>query len=177
MPILILPLSHADPDDVETLLDAAFGRDRHRRTAYRLRAGVAAIAGLSFGAFDRDRLVGTLQCWPVALAGADGPAEPLILLGPVAVVPERQQHGIGRMLMRAALAAADASGADPLMLIGDPEYYERLFGFHAAPTQGWTLPGPFERRRLLVRLSEGRSLAAAGHVGPRREVQIAGVVR
>lgn len=167
MPILIQPLAHADPAAVEALLDAAFGRDRHRRTAYRLREGVVAIPALSLGAFDRDVLVGTVQCWPIALFGADGSAEPLVLLGPVAVMPDRQQHGIGRMLMRAALGAADAAREPPLLLIGDPEYYERLFGFHAGPTQGWTVPGPVERHRLLVRLTNERTLPPAGIVGPR----------
>jgi predicted N-acetyltransferase YhbS len=73
--------------------------------------------------------------------------------------------------MRAALAAADASAADPLVLIGDPEYYERLFGFHAAPTQGWILPGPVERRRLLVRLTDGRTVPAEGTLGPRAQAK------
>jgi predicted N-acetyltransferase YhbS len=167
VPVLILPIARADPAEVETLLDGAFGVDRHRRTAYRLRDGTRAIPHLSFAAFDRGALVGTIQCWPVDLIAPDGSAEPLVLLGPVAVRPERQQHGIGRMLMRASLAAADASGEDAMMLIGDPEYYERLFGFHAAPTQGWQLPGPVERHRLLVRLRGDRSVAATGRIAPR----------
>jgi predicted N-acetyltransferase YhbS len=167
VPILIHPIARADPGEVEMLLDAAFGRDRHRRTAYRLREGVSAIPELSFAAFDRGALVGVVQCWPVELARDDGTAVPLILLGPVAVWPDRQQHGIGRTLMRAALATADATAADPLILIGDPEYYERLFGFHAGPTQGWELPGPFERHRLLARVPEGRALPRTGHVRPR----------
>jgi predicted N-acetyltransferase YhbS len=167
VPILIHPIARADPAEIEQLLDAAFGTDRHRRTAYRLREGVSAIPELSFAAFDRGALVGVLQCWPVELVQPDGEAVPLVLLGPVAVWPDRQQHGIGRTLMRAALATADATGADPLMLIGDPEYYERLFGFHAAPTQQWELPGPFERRRLLARVPDGRTLPRTGQVRAR----------
>jgi predicted N-acetyltransferase YhbS len=169
VPILIQPIARADPHEIERLLDGAFGADRRGRTAYRLREGVSALPELSFAAFDRGALVGVLQCWPVELAQADGSTMPLVLLGPVAVRPERQQHGIGRTLMRAALATADAIGADPLMLIGDPEYYERLFGFHAAPTQAWELPGPFERRRLLARVPEGRTLPLTGHVRPRAD--------
>jgi predicted N-acetyltransferase YhbS len=167
VPILTLPIARADPAEIEVLLDAAFGPDRRGRTAYRLRDGVGWIAELSFAAFDRGTLVGVVQCWPVELAPTDGEAVPLVLLGPVAVAPDRQQHGIGRTLMRASLATADAIAAPPLMLIGDPEYYERLFGFHAAPTAEWELPGPFERRRLLVRLTGGRTLPRAGHVRPR----------
>ena len=44
----MVPLSRIDPDAIETLLDAAFGTDRRARTAYKLRSGTEAIAGLSF---------------------------------------------------------------------------------------------------------------------------------
>ncbi|WP_163500483.1 GNAT family N-acetyltransferase, partial [Escherichia coli] len=77
---------------------------------------------------------------------------PMVMVGPVAVQPDRQQGGIGRMLMERALEAAETAavpGADALMLIGDPEYYARFFDFSAERTGGWRLPGPFEPRRLL----------------------------
>src|SRR3546814_15421921 len=68
----------------------------------------------------------------------------LVMLGPVAVMPELQRSGIGNALMQAALAVADRDGVGAIMLIGDAEYYGR-YGFDAAPTQQWRLPGPFER--------------------------------
>ena len=52
MTIHLLPLSEADPEAVEMLLDAAFGSDRHHRTAYRIREGVTALPMLSLAAFD-----------------------------------------------------------------------------------------------------------------------------
>ena len=74
------------------------------------------------------------------------------MVGPVAVDPARQKAGIGRALVARALDAAAETGLDrALMLIGDPEYYERFFGFTAARTGRWRLPGPFEPRRLLAR--------------------------
>lgn len=155
---MILPLAEASPHEIERLLDAAFGADRRARTAYRLREGVAPIAALSFAAFDDARaLVGSLQSWPVALTPPDGAPVRLVLVGPVAVRPDRQRGGLGRALMEHALARADAAGADPQVLIGDPEYYGRFFGFTAESTGAWDLPGPFERRRLLARTG-GRSL-------------------
>ena len=48
------------------------------------------------------------------------------------------------------LAAADAGGAPPILLIGDAPFYGR-FGFAAAATAGWQLPGPVDRARLLLR--------------------------
>ena len=143
MALRIAPYPAADPIAVETLLDAAFGTDRHRRTAYKLRVGLTPLQHLSFAAFDEDRLVGVLQSWPVTLD-----ADPLVLVGPVAVQPDAQQGGIGRAMMDALIAAA---GTQPMTMIGDPEYYGRFFGFTADATADWKLPGPVERRRLLAR--------------------------
>ena len=54
------------------------------------------------------------------------------------------------------------------MMIGDPEYYGRFFGFKADATGEWDLPGPFEKRRLLARAVNGHELpTAAGMIGPR----------
>lgn len=121
-----------------------------------MRAGCAPIAALSFSAWDNDRLIGTLQSWPVAWAGADGTGVPLVMVGPVAVLPALQRGGTGRALMDAMIAAAerlaDAGGAGAaLMMIGDPEYYGRFWGFSADATGAWEVPGPVERRRLLAR--------------------------
>ena len=160
----LVPIDTVANDAVERLLDHAFGPDRHARTAYRLREGARAIPELSFAAVDGPSLTGTIQCWPVQFAGDDGRLIPLVMVGPVAVEPARQQAGLGRRLTAAALAAADARGL-LLMLIGDPEYYGRFFGFTAAATAGWRLPGPVERHRLLAR--GPRVPAGAGAIEPR----------
>ncbi|CAN5779601.1 N-acetyltransferase [soil metagenome] len=164
--IRIAPIAEVEPQAVEQLLDRAFGPDRHERTAYRIRAGMPAIPRLSFAAFEHDALVGTIQCWPILFDGDDGRDVPLVMVGPVAVEPARQRDGIGRDLMLCALNAAVATGeAESLMLIGDPEYYGRFFGFSADRTSGWRVPGPVEQRRLLAlgdAVPDG-----AGMLGPR----------
>ena len=167
--ITLSPLADADPETVELLLDAAFGADRRGRTAYKLREGLRVIPELSLAAWEEERLVGALQSWPIALHH-DAGETPLILVGPVAVDPERQQQGIGRAMMAEMLA--HVAGREPLVLIGDPEYYGRHFGFIADATANWQLPGPFERRRLLARTG-GRDLPYRGMLGPRRETQSA----
>ncbi len=140
------------------LLDDAFGADRHGRTAYKLRAGVGLIPDLSFAALSGDdTLVGSVQSWPVEIAGFA-----LVLVGPVAVSPALQRGGIGRQLMRALDAAA---GDTAMTMIGDPEYYGRFFGFSSDVTGEWELPGPFERHRLLAR---NVPAGLAGMLGPRK---------
>lgn len=157
MTIRITPLSTADPHAVETLLDEAFGSDRHKRTAYRIRQGATPIDAMSFAAFDAGRLVGTIQCWPVAVGRI-----PVVLVGPVAVAPDRQGAGIGRMLMTKLIETAPDA---PMTMIGDPEYYGRFFGFTADATGSWEVPGPVERHRLLAR--NAALLPRTGLLGPR----------
>ncbi len=162
----LVPIADAPAEAVDALLDAAFGADRHGRTAYRVREGMAAIPELSFVALEQGALVGSIQCWPVALACDDGDRIPMVMVGPVAVSPARQNVGIGRALMWQAIRVAQTgaiAGGDALMLVGDPEYYDQ-FGFDARATGKWRLPGPFEQRRLLAR---GSVPDRAGMVGPR----------
>ena len=162
----IVALQDVAPERVEQLLDRAFGADRRERTAYRIRDGAAAIPALSLAMIEDDRLIGTIQCWPIALTTDDGSTHDLTMVGPVAVLPDRQRDGIGRALMTAALDAARVERLDgALMLIGDPEYYGRFFGFGAMLTAEWQLPGPVERHRLLAR---GESVPSGrGLLGPR----------
>ena len=165
----LIPLDHVDPALVEALLDRAFEPERKTRTAYRLREGADWLPGLSFAALDgEEHLAGTIQCWPVALTDGEGRAHPLIMVGPVAVLPELQGQGYGRALMEAALAAIDPRAPLPQVMIGDPEYYGRFWGFAAAPTAGWSLPGPWDPRRLLVRAANPAVLPTQGTLGPWR---------
>ena len=153
---------------VEDLLDAAFGADRFGRTAYRLREGSAAVPALSFALVEDGLLVGTIQCWPVVHRSADDMRTPLVMVGPVAVRPDVQRGGHGRALMAHMLEAAETGADGALMMIGDPEYYGRFFGFDADATGAWDLPGPFDPRRLLARAVNGHELpTAAGMIGPR----------
>jgi predicted N-acetyltransferase YhbS len=149
--LTLTPLSAADPLQIEALLDAAFGADRRGRTAYRLREGVDWLRHLSFAAWDGGTLVGTLQSWPIALSGSGGEHR-LVMVGPVAVIPDRQGTGIGRALMDRLIQAAEAAGETALMMIGDPDYYGR-WGFAAEQTGGWRINGPYEQHRLLARLT------------------------
>jgi predicted N-acetyltransferase YhbS len=165
----IIPLDNVDPALVEALLDRAFEPERHQRTAYKVREGMDWLPGLSFAAIDEhDHLVGTIQCWPVALTDTEGRAHPMIMVGPVAVLPEHQGAGFGKALMVASLAALNPQAPLPQVMIGDPEYYGRFWGFTNELTGGWDLPGPFERGRLLVRCDNPAVLPVKGVLGPWR---------
>lgn len=134
----------------EALLDASFGEGRHARTCQRLRDGRAPAEGLAFSAVLEGRVVGTVRLWHVSAGGI-----PALVLGPLAVEASCRKLGVGAALMMHALAAAKARGHGAVILRGDAAYYAR-FGFSAAKTGELSLPGPFERDRLLaVELRDG----------------------
>ncbi|MEO0063483.1 MAG: hypothetical protein RLZZ08_2043 [Pseudomonadota bacterium] len=166
-PFTLIPLGQVDPAMVEELLDRAFGPDRFTRTASLIREGTEALPMLSFAALDaNDWLVGTIQAWPVALTDPDGRAHPMVMVGPVAVLPERQGEGFGKALMAAQTQAIDPAAPLPQVLIGDAPYYAR-FGFSEAP-RGWHCPGPWDPARLMVRGASAALLPPAGMLGPWR---------
>ena len=169
--LTLIPLDNVDPALIEALLDRAFEPERRQRTAYKLREGTEWLQGLSFAAIDgEEQLVGTIQCWPLALTDAakDGRVKrhPLIMVGPVAVDPGGPGRGFGQALMTAALGALSPEAPLPQVMIGDADYYGRFWGFSAAPTQSWQLPGPHDPARLLVRADNPAVLPKAGMLGP-----------
>jgi predicted N-acetyltransferase YhbS len=144
----------------EVLLDACFGDNRHARTCQRLRDGRAPAEGLAFAAARNGRLVGTLRLWHVSAGGL-----PALVLGPLAVDPKCRELGVGAALMNHALLAAGVRGHGAVILLGDAPYYAR-FGFSALKTSELSLPGPFERDRLLgLELREGALDGAWGMIG------------
>ena len=165
---ILIPLEQVEPALIEQLLDRAFGPDRHGRTAYAIREGTDWLPALSFAALDEDEmLVGTIQCWPVALTDDGGRPHPMVMVGPVAVLPDHQGGGVGQLLMLAALGALGEDGL-PQVMIGDADYYGRFFGFSADSTRGWQCPGPFDPARLLARSSNPAILPTTGTLGPWR---------
>jgi predicted N-acetyltransferase YhbS len=162
----LIPLTAVEPALIEHLLDAAFGEDRHARTAYRIREGTEWLEALSFAVLDEeDYLTGTIQIWPVALTDPKGRPHPMLMVGPVAVMPGRQGEGYGKALITTALGAIDPRAALPQVLIGDEPYYG-AWGFTAAPTRSWHCPGPWDPTRLLVRTDSPGVLPHEGMLGP-----------
>ena len=97
-----------------------------------------AIPEFSFTALTAGGVVGHVTASKATVATA-----PVVAVGPIGVLPERQGTGIGSALMDALLAAADAADVPLIVLLGAPQYYSR-FGFRPAeqlgvtpPEQGW----------------------------------------
>ena len=148
------------------MLDQSFGLSRRTKTSYRLREGGAAVAGLSWVIRDPALgIVGAISFWPLAI-GAKG--TPALLLGPLAVHPERQNQGIGMALMQETLKIAKQQGHGLVLLVGDLPYYARM-GFQQVASGQLLLPGPVDEQRLLylelqpTSLRQAKGLVMAAH--------------
>jgi predicted N-acetyltransferase YhbS len=156
----------------EALLDTGFGANRQTRTCQRLRDGQTPAEGLAFSAVRRGRLVGTVRLWHVSAGGV-----PALVLGPLAVDPACRKLGVGAALINHALAAASERGHGAVILLGDAPYYGR-FGFSDLKTGELSLPGPFERGRLLaLELREGALDGVSGMIAPAGKAAMHGMPR
>ena len=130
---------------VEALVAKAFGPGRFVKTAERLRETNEPRLDLSFVAYDGERLAGCVRLWPIHIGDA-----PLIFLGPFAVDPDLRSQGLGARLIEIACEAAKAAGETAILLVGDLAYFNRL-GFEQTDPTAIQLPGPVDRRRVLIR--------------------------
>ncbi len=162
--IEIVPQRSSDGPAVEALLDLAFGPHRKQRPSYRLRDGIAPVAGLSFVARDGGRLAGAVGFWPVTVDGR----VPALLLGPIAVDREQRERGIGGALIARGLAEACVSGHRIVAAVGDRGFLGR-FGFAPARNAGLAMPMPVDETRFLtLALAPGALDGVSGVLGRRR---------
>jgi putative acetyltransferase len=105
----------------------AFDEEDEARLVDDLRS--EGCARLSLIAEEAGRIVGHIMFSEAVIRTEDGEAGALAL-GPVAVAPERQGHGIGSALIREGLDRCARMGHRIVVLLGHPGYYPR-FGFSA----------------------------------------------
>lgn len=129
---------------IEVINEEAFGPGRFTRAAARIREQGPHDRLLSFICADDGETIASVRMTPVLAGSVKGH-----LLGPLAVRPSHKNKGIGRELVRIAVAAAQRKGSEAVILIGDPPYYCPL-GFEKVAYNALTFPGPVDPNRVLV---------------------------
>ncbi len=89
----------------------------------------ASVLTISLVAELNGQVVGHIAFSPVTIS--DG-SQNWYGLGPVSVLPEFQNQGIGKSLILEGLSQLKNLDAEGCVLVGDPRYYER-FGFRNIP--------------------------------------------
>ncbi|MES1199702.1 MAG: N-acetyltransferase [Pseudomonadota bacterium] len=155
----------AERPDHETaiarVLERAFGPGRFAKTSERVRErGARFEPALSRVAEEADgAVIGCCRIWCVHA----GPA-PVHFLGPLAVDPGAQHHGVGAALTQDAVTACRVAGGGGVILVGAPAFFQPL-GFSLAPPGRVRLPGPVDPNRLLwIELRPGGLDKVAGEL-------------
>jgi putative acetyltransferase len=123
------------PEDIAAIHkvhELAFGRRAEADLVDALRT--SGKATLSLVALEDGHIVGHILFSPVTIDAADR-MFPAVGLAPMAVLPERQRHGIGSQLVKAGLLECRNAGYECVVVLGHPTYYPR-FGFVQASRYG-----------------------------------------
>ena len=93
------------------------------------------IPELDFIAVADGRIIGSVVFLKSFILGDDGNRYEVLSMGPIAVLPDFQRKGMGRMLINHARNVAAANGYRAILLCGEPRYYTKV-GFTAAEQFG-----------------------------------------
>lgn len=126
-----------DYKEIESLVKRAFlsakvsDGDEHNLVA-RIRNTDDFVPELSYVAENADGLVGHIMFSRVKIEDelADRSYTSLAL-APISVLPEYQNQGIGKKMIREAIEKAQGIGYESMLALGNPEYYSK-FGFKKA---------------------------------------------
>jgi predicted N-acetyltransferase YhbS len=113
------------------------GCDEHLMV-HQLHNSINFIRDLDFVAEIEEQVVGNIVCSKAVVRKEDLQNE-IVAIGPIGVIPDYRNRGIGSLLMKKAIDSAREMGYAGMVLYGDPKYYQR-FGFVNSETYGITTP-------------------------------------
>lgn len=123
------PADHAEIFEINRL---AFGREDEGNLVNDIRKTRSYEFGFSLVAVKEDKILGHVL-FSKGFITHRGRRFKCLVLGPVAVLPEHQRHGIGKALINEGLERAKEVGFGAVIVVGDPVYYAQ-FGFKPAVT-------------------------------------------
>lgn len=157
-----------DAHGISVVNERAFGRAAEARLVECIRKSKAWLPALSLVAVLDEQIVAHVLCSRMKIESSGGDFE-CLALGPVSVIPEYQNKGIGTELIITGIECARAIGWKAVIALGHPDYYSR-FGFRPAsefgisPTFPKVQPGAFMALELvegaLANCSAGKAIYA-----------------
>ncbi|EPX63775.1 GCN5-related N-acetyltransferase [Cystobacter fuscus DSM 2262] len=130
--VLVRPELPHEAEAIRNVNARAFGRDAEAGLVDALR-GAGGVT-LSLVAWVGEQVVGHILFSPVEIDRGGG-QDAAVGLGPMAVLPDHQRHGVGARLIRAGIDQLREAGHGAVVVLGHPDYYPR-FGFARASRFG-----------------------------------------
>jgi putative acetyltransferase len=121
-----------DISGIRRVNELAFGRPDEADLVDALRRGVAST--ISLVAVEAGEVIGHVYFSPVRV-DSEGASFDAVALGPMAVLPDRQNAGIGSALVREGLDECRRRGERVVFVLGHPNFYPR-FGFRPSRPLG-----------------------------------------
>ncbi|WP_054708146.1 N-acetyltransferase [Bacillus sp. JCM 19041] len=147
MDILIRQEHPSDTKSITEVVRIAFLNEEHsdkleHHLVNKIRESDAFIPELSLIALDKrnNEIVGHILLSKITIVD-DKKAINSLALAPVSVTPQRQNGGIGTLLIQSALKKAEEVGFQSVIVLGHQNYYPK-FGFKRASL--WKVQAPFE---------------------------------
>ena len=137
----------SDVTDIMTINTRAFGNEKGPEIAdlvHDLLDDQTALPLLSLVALENERLVGHILFTNAKVEQTDETVSAQIL-APLAVVPEKNSLGVGRLLVNEGLKMLQESGVELVFVLGHPDYYPR-HGFKLAGVLGYEAPYPIPEK-------------------------------
>jgi len=131
----MVSIRQEQPEDIaaiHNINETAFGQPAEAGIVDSIRS--ACQDTVSIVAVDDDHVVGHIFFSPVTVSGENSNLHGMGL-APMAVLPERQNQGIGSMLVKAGIEAMRNRNCPFIIVLGHPAYYPR-FGFGNASEHG-----------------------------------------
>ncbi len=158
----MIVIRHEQPEDIAVIhqiVAQAFGRAAEANLVDALRRNGKGI--LSLVADDNGRVIGHILFSPVVIEDGERLVSG-IGLAPLAVSPERQNEGIGSLLVEQGLREGREAGHPFVVVLGHPNYYPR-FGF--VPASRYNVKSEYDVRDevfMIQELQQGSLLGIAG---------------
>lgn len=102
------------------------GCDEHL-VLHKMRKVPAFVNELDFVALTDEKVIGNIV-YTIAKVVNDKEEFTVLCMGPLAVLPEYQNKGVGKMLLKHSIEKAKEMGFKAVIIYGNPDYYHR-FGF------------------------------------------------
>ena len=144
MVINLRPECPYDYREVEEITREAFwgyGRPRcdEHYLAHLLRKSPSFVSELDYVAEINGKLVGNVMFSKAKIVIPDKAEHEVLTFGPISVLPEHQNEGVGKALLSRTVDEAKKLGYRAIVIYGEPDYYPRL-GFKRAVEFGLLTP-------------------------------------